>query len=1175
MPQIDIKLHILLQQFEDDNPCQLGEALFFPDVSCLDHVTDEVKNLVAENVLSLLSHVPNANLSQCILAGDVEPMRVDVQVEPAEPNRIWREPVSFKLPAVKWQQAQDMAVVYIPSLGIEVLANKADDLPKLIEDQVRMTLYREKTTRSLKALCWQSRCQDVSVHTTTIEHFVIPPKQQIQDERKPDPNEGKDLEKVSDIVLGLTDVQAWYRDDQVRQLADILGGRMARSVLLVGPSGVGKTAVLKEMIRRSSDLGLSGCKFRATSGSRMVSGMTGFGMWQERCEAIRKQMVRDNIILHVGSLMELMEVGRSECQTQGMASYLRPSIARGEILIVAECTPEQLSLIERQDVALLRAFVQLQIDEPPQPDRVRILTQVARTAWSSTSQLFSPEAIDEIERLHRRFATYSAFPARPIRFLQNLRRDISANRKGEHWVDGSITGLPLESDTSAAEPKRPMDVTISDAPVISAQDVAAAFSRETGLPMWMLDDRVRLDLEAAECWFSSRVIGQPESVTLIINLLATLKAQLNREHRPLASFLFIGPTGVGKTEMAKTLAEYMFGAAGSADSRMIRIDMSEYADPSAVQRLIGGSATSEGVLTARVREQPFAVVLLDEFEKAHDSLFDLLLQVLGEGRLTDAAGRVADFRNCIIIMTSNLGASTFARGSVGFGMTQADVAMARDHFEKAVRGFLRPEMFNRIDRIVPFAPLDQETARKVVKRQLELIRQRDGLKYRRVTLTVGEDVVDYLLEHGFEPRYGARSLKRVMERDMLAPLSERFNQYAAETVLTAECRVEEATLRESDGKQRRLVHTVKAQSDAAGRVMTSLGADANQLELVTQLQHLRSRVQKLKISPIMLSLENKVFRLERTERRWNKNPKQSPHMMQLRHELDQQRTWVSAYDQFLQSIVEKEDGALMALYATDAPPLESAMALRTFIARSGEQLTEHLLDLMDLQTEDPHRVRMLLVSDDAAAMQQLAQAYYRITQALDVSCRLWQFVSSGTKRTVLLEEQWTLETLMWKEIPPPPKSTEPSTWQLIDKAEAEKSDPISILLRREVQEPKKFLSESLDGVFGLFLDLKGERIFNRLAREDGVHRFHFANRKPDVHVFTGLPAIDSYLPPFGIERRGAVVLTERCRDYDYVRKRMTDEFLSEYTELLEGNLSQDLGPLLARRHVKIAERMIG
>ncbi len=212
-----------------------------------------------------------------------------------------------------------------------------------------------------------------------------------------------------------------------------------------------------------------------------------------------------------------------------------------------------------------------------------------------------------------------------------------------------------------------------------------------------------------------------------VNLkLPTVKWQQS----PDIAIVYIPSLGI--EVLAKTLAEYMFGAAGSADSRMIRIDMSEYADPYSVRRLIGGSATSEGVLTARVREQPFAVVLLDEFEKAHDSLFDLLLQVLGEGRLTDAAGRVTDFRNCIIIMTSNLGASTFARGSVGFGMTQADVALARDHFEKAVRGFVRPELFNRIDRIVPFAPLDRETARKVVERQLHLIRQRDGLKYRRV-----------------------------------------------------------------------------------------------------------------------------------------------------------------------------------------------------------------------------------------------------------------------------------------------------------------------------------------------------------------------------------------------------------------------------------------------------------
>ena len=181
----------------------------------------------------------------------------------------------------------------------------------------------------------------------------------------------------------------------------------------------------------------------------------------------------------------------------------------------------------------------------------------------------------------------------------------------------------------------------SGSPIQTARDVVAAFARETGLPLWLLDDAVPLDLSATRDWFAQRVIGQEDAVSRVVDLLATVKAGLSREHKPLASFLFLGPTGVGKTEMAKSLAEFLFGSSKSSgsssgqDSRLIRIDMSEYSDALAVQRLIGGSAEAEGVLTARVREQPFAVVLLDEFEKGHPALFDLLLQVLGEGRLTE------------------------------------------------------------------------------------------------------------------------------------------------------------------------------------------------------------------------------------------------------------------------------------------------------------------------------------------------------------------------------------------------------------------------------------------------------------------------------------------------------------------------------------------------------------
>ncbi|HQX48536.1 MAG TPA: AAA family ATPase [Planctomycetaceae bacterium] len=1144
MPEISIRIHVITQIFEDDNSSRLGEALFFPDVSCLNDGPDGVRNLVAENVLAILAQTSNAELSQRMI--DQDPERFDVQliVEPAERNRSWQEPIILQLPAIQWQQAPDAAVVFIPSLGIEVIANKVDDLPRLVENEVRLTLFRTKTTRSLKSITRQARCRDLSIDSTNLEHFVIPPKQQAQDERKPDPNQRKVLTKVADMISGLWMNQAFERDDAVRQLADVLAAQMPRSVLLVGRSGVGKTAILKEVVRRSSELGLSSWKFWGTSGSRLVSGMTGFGMWQERCDNLRREMVEDNVVLHIGSLMELMEVGRSECQTQGIASYLRPAIARGEILLIAECTPEQLSLIERQDVALLRAFLQLRVEESPPGSRIRILTQVARSGWTSTRQLFSPAAIEEIERLHRRFATYSAFPARPVRFLQNLRRDAMESKA----VESAGSALP--------------DAT----PVISPRDVTRAFSRETGLPWWLLDDKAILDLTQAEEWISTRVIGQPESVQLIVNLLATLKAQLNRDHKPLASFLFIGPTGVGKTEMAKTLAEYMFGAAGAADTRMIRIDMSEYADPFAVQRLIGGTTEAEGVLTARVREQPFAVVLLDEFEKAHESLFDLLLQILGEGRLTDAAGRIADFRNCVVIMTSNLGATTFARGSVGFGLSESDVRQSREHFEKSVRGFVRPELFNRIDRIVPFAPLDRATARKVVERQIDLIRERDGLKYRRVTLSLNDDVIDYLLEHGFEPRYGARSLKRVMEKQLLAPLAERFNRYAADTVLTADCKVNHVVAG--------LVHTVRAQADAAGRVLSAIGADAGQLELVNQLQGLRSKLQRLKASSVMLSMENRVVQLERSERRWNKKPHQSTEMLKVRHELNRQREWMLHFDQFMDEVVTHEDQSLMALYADEAPPLQAAREMRQFVVHGNQQLSDQLLHLLELQTEHPDEIRLLLVSDDSTALRHLAQAYFQIATDMDAIVVLWQFLSPGLKRESILEDDWTLDKLKWEECPQTPNKPQAETWRLIAKQPAPGGPAKPLLLRQRVNDSQNFLSDSLDGVFGLMFDLSGAHVHHRFALEDGQHRFHLANKKPDCHVFTNLPTVDKYLPPFGIERRGSNTLTDRCRDYDYGRQRMTDMLLAETTALQEGNLGTDLGTLLIRRHRKIAERLI-
>src|SRR5262245_49742958 len=385
--------------------------------------------------------------------------------------------------------------------------------------------------------------------------------------------------------------------------------------------------------------------------------MSGYGMWQERCHLLWREAGRLRAILHLGNLMELLEVGKSEHQSQGLATFLRPALARGDLLAVAEATPEQIAVIERQDPHLLRAFTTLRLEEPDEGPLRAILR---RFADDRGGPRLSPDALDRVLRLHRRYAGYSANPGRPLRFLRNLLADRPAT------------------------------------PPLEPGDVNAAFARETGLPLVLLDEAVRLDLDQARGWFAGRVIGQAEAVGLVVDLLATVKVALNRPRRPIASLLFIGPTGVGKTEMAKALAEYLFGSA----TRLTRFDMSEYADPVSVQRLIGGVIGSEGVLTARVREQPFSVVLLDEVEKAHPQLFDLLLQVLGEGRLTDAAGRLADFSNSVVIMTSNLGAESYLQGDFGLMPGQPTAGRAREHFTREVEKALRPELFNSIDRIV-------------------------------------------------------------------------------------------------------------------------------------------------------------------------------------------------------------------------------------------------------------------------------------------------------------------------------------------------------------------------------------------------------------------------------------------------------------------------------------------
>jgi ATP-dependent Clp protease ATP-binding subunit ClpC len=299
------------------------------------------------------------------------------------------------------------------------------------------------------------------------------------------------------------------------------------------------------------------------------------------------------------------------------------------------------------------------------------------------------------------------------------------------------------------------------------EDLLTTLSQLTGMPRLVLDDRERVELASIRQYFAARVIGQDEAVDVVVDRIAMLKAGLTDPGRPIAVFLFAGPTGTGKTELAKTLAGFLFGSA----DRLIRLDMSEFQAVESTRKILGevDQQAESQALTQRVRKQPFSVVLLDEFEKAHANIWDLFLQVFDDGRLTDASGQTVDFRHCIIILTSNLGSKIQDQANPGFASTIG--AFSQDHVLRAVNQSFRPEFVNRLDAIIVFRPLTRELMRGILAKELDRVLERRGLRYREWAVEWESSALDFLLDKGFSQSMGARPLKRAIDRFLLAPLA--------------------------------------------------------------------------------------------------------------------------------------------------------------------------------------------------------------------------------------------------------------------------------------------------------------------------------------------------------------------------------------------------------------------
>ncbi|MFO8191466.1 MAG: ATP-dependent Clp protease ATP-binding subunit [Bacillota bacterium] len=617
---------------------------------------------------------------------------------------------------------------------------------------------------------------------------------------------GRDLTRLAkegklDPVVG--------REKEIERVIQILSRRTKNNPCLIGEPGVGKTAIAEGLAQRIMEGKvpeiLSGKRLVTIELAAVVAGTKYRGEFEERLRKLMTELRQaGNVMVFIDELHTLIGAGAAEGAIDA-SNILKPALARGELQCIGATTMDEYRKHIEKDSALERRFQPINVGEPTRDESIAILKGLRDRYEAHHKVKITDEALEAAVKLGDRYISDRYLPDKAIDLIDeaasrvrirnytvppdlkkveeklfNLRTEKEASIRNQEFEKAAKLRdeeHKLKEELEEQKKEWEQKVGASDLSLVTEEDVAYIVSSWTGIPTKRLAEEESERLLKLEEILHRRVIGQNEAVQSVARAIRRARAGLKDPKRPIGSFIFLGPTGVGKTELGRTLAEAMFGD----ENAIIRLDMSEYMEKHTAARLIGAPPgyigyDEGGQLTEKVRRKPYSVVLLDEVEKAHPDVFNVLLQILEDGRLTDGKGRTVDFRNTVVIMTSNVGATMLNKTALGFGASneEADYEEMKERVMDELKKTFRPEFLNRVDDLIVFHALNEEHIKKIVDIMLNELNRRIEEFSLRVEVT--DDVKNRLLKEGFDPKFGARPLRRVIQRRLEDGISEELLQ---------------------------------------------------------------------------------------------------------------------------------------------------------------------------------------------------------------------------------------------------------------------------------------------------------------------------------------------------------------------------------------------------------------